>query len=299
MRWAGRDAPAAAGQRRTPPPGAGTRAPASTSAAPAGSRTSAQPRARSSEGGLGGSRLRVAMRRCPRSSRCCAAARAPARSSTLMLGTSGRGSWSTVSSGSSRRRSHSTSGEPGSLTCTSAPSIGTSRAGTTSPPTPATIRVSASPWSERASATATRNSVPTASRTLSPSRPVTSRPTVPVRPRARARAAGSGPAYPCFSAVARMRVRRSALSFSGREKALETVIRLTPTSSAIDWRVGFAMRTRPFLLGARPPCGGGPSLPAGPGRSRADARGRRVLALCSAASCPHRLAAQDPALSRR
>ena len=57
-------------------------------------------------------------------------------------------------------------------------------------------------------------------------------PTTPVEPLAKARAAGSGPAYPSSSAVARMRVRSSADSRAGRENALDTVIRLTPTASA-------------------------------------------------------------------
>ena len=66
-------------------------------------------------------------------------------------------------------------------------------------------------------------------------------PTEPVRPRARARAAGSGPTYPSSSAAARIFARSSAHSWSGRENALDTVIRLTPTRSAIDWRVTLAI----------------------------------------------------------
>ena len=63
----------------------------------------------------------------------------------------------------------------------------------------------------------------------------------PVRPRARARAAGSGPTYPSLSAASRIRSRSSDESWSGRENALDTVIRLTPTRSAIDWSVTLAM----------------------------------------------------------
>ncbi len=58
-----------------------------------------------------------------------------------------------------------------------------------------------------------------------------------VVPRARLRAAGSGPAYPSFLAASRIVCRIEAESWSGREKALDTVIRLTPTWSAIVCKV--------------------------------------------------------------
>jgi hypothetical protein len=43
------------------------------------------------------------------------------------------------------------------------------------------------------------------------------------------RAVGSGPVYPSWSATSRTRSRSCAESWSGRENAFETVIRLTPT----------------------------------------------------------------------
>ena len=67
-------------------------------------------------------------------------------------------------------------------------------------------------------------------------------PTVPVAPRARVRAAGSGPAYPSSAAVARIFSRNAAESWSGRENALETVIGLTPTRSATVLSVTLATR---------------------------------------------------------
>ncbi len=66
---------------------------------------------------------------------------------------------------------------------------------------------------------------------------VSTMPMALVVPRARLRAAGSGPAYPSFLAASRMVCRMAAESWSGREKAFETVILLTPTWSAIVWRV--------------------------------------------------------------
>ena len=62
-------------------------------------------------------------------------------------------------------------------------------------------------------------------------------PIAPVVPRASARAAGSGPTYPSFFAASRIVCRIAAESWSGREKALDTVILLTPTWSAIVCRV--------------------------------------------------------------
>src|SRR5689334_25333874 len=62
-------------------------------------------------------------------------------------------------------------------------------------------------------------------------------PMAPVVPRARARAAGSGPTYPSFLAASRIRWRIASESWSGRENALDTVILLTPTWSAIVCRV--------------------------------------------------------------
>src|SRR6478609_3729199 len=123
----------------------------------------------------------------------------------------------------------------------SAPSTATSRAGRKSPWSPAVSRVRARPCREASSETEARNSADTASSNAWLRLPLSSRPIDPVRPRASARAAGSGPTYPSSSAAARIRSRSSAESWSGRENAFDTVIRLTPTRSAIDWRVTLAM----------------------------------------------------------
>ena len=74
----------------------------------------------------------------------------------------------------------------------------------------------------------------TGSRNASPKVSVSSSPTVPDLPRASARALGSGPAYPSSLAVCRIVARSDSDSLCGRLKALETVIRLTPTASAMS-----------------------------------------------------------------
>ena len=68
-------------------------------------------------------------------------------------------------------------------------------------------------------------------------------PIAPVVPRASARAAGSGPTYPSLVAASRIFCRIAAESWSGRENALDTVILLTPTWSAIVCRVTRATRS--------------------------------------------------------
>ena len=93
------------------------------------------------------------------------------------------------------------------------------------------------------SATEPKNSAAMGSRNAAAGDWVNRTPTVPDDPRARMRAAGSGPTYPSSSAVARIVSRSSAESWSGRENALETVIRLTPTRSAIVWSVTRATST--------------------------------------------------------
>src|SRR6478609_1995253 len=136
-----------------------------------------------------------------------------------------------------------------------APSIGRSCPSGGLSPAVAT-RVRASERSARASPTATRNSVDTGSRNASPRVSVSNSPTVPDRPRARARALGSGPPYPSSVAVSRIVARSVCESLCGRLKALETVIRLTPTASATSWSVTFAtMPPRPTITSGPAPGG--------------------------------------------
>lgn len=109
------------------------------------------------------------------------------------------GVWSTYTSGSLRRRSQSTAGEWLSHEYTSAPSIGTSRAGSRSgsAAVPLTVddnSVSARPFAPSSCAIAPRNNAATSSVNAYSSESVSNTPTAPVVPFASARAAGSGPA---------------------------------------------------------------------------------------------------------
>ena len=107
----------------------------------------------------------------------------------------------------------------------------------------------ASPVGASSSAMAPRKPVATSSVKAWVSDLVIRTPTEPAVPRARARAAGSGPTYPSSAAAASTFSRSSAESWSGREKALDTVIRLTPTLSATVCRV---TRATGVTLGAPP-----------------------------------------------
>ena len=102
------------------------------------------------------------------------------------------------------------------------------------------------PVGASSSATAPKNAAAMGSRNAVPIDSVSSTPTAPVVPRASARADGSGPTYPRSAAAARIVRRISAESWSGRENALDTVIRLTPTRSAIVCSVTRDMTTTLF-----------------------------------------------------
>ena len=108
------------------------------------------------------------------------------------------------------------------------------------------------PVGASSSATAPKNAAAIGSRNAVPTDSVSSTPTAPVVPRASARADGSGPTYPRSAAAARIVRRISAESWSGRENALDTVIRLTPTRSAIVCSV-----TRDMTPPCSAPCGTG------------------------------------------
>src|SRR3954452_22639785 len=62
-------------------------------------------------------------------------------------------------------------------------------------------------------------------------------PSAPTRPDRSARPAGWGPAYPSSAARVSTRSRSAGLSWSGRLKAFETVVRETPSASARVWSV--------------------------------------------------------------
>ena len=142
-------------------------------------------------------------------------------------------SWSTRTSGRPRLRSHSIAGASNLPVNTRVASIGTSRAGIHPPASSVVSKARDSPDPTKPSATAPRNAVVTSSANTFRSMVLNSTPTTPVEPRASARAAGSGPTYPRSSATASIRSRSSGDNLPGREKALDTVIRLTPTASAI------------------------------------------------------------------